>query len=277
MVMGLSLEEKPSGSRTLVMTVVIFVNSHTHFFISGLCLQHLHNIQDEVSDVVVISAGEKIKEFHQHLGLDNITYLDERTICRAIGLTSGRLNSYNKQFAILHLDKFIDGDTFLNVDADVIFNQPVKFVFGDQRKFYIEQGNFEPYFSTLESMCGIARQLKSPDSFIADFMIFDRVYLEQLRTQSPALSDWDHWLLLDKNSLSGNYEISEYETYGNWMLTNHSDKMLLEKSNTYYDNMKFYKFNPTQENLEANPCIIPMRNTYDFDINWAPIYPNWKF
>ena len=255
------------------MKVVIFINSKTHFFVSGLCLQHLRNIQDWVNEVVVITDGEKIKEFHQHLGFNNITYIAEHTVCRAIGLPGRYLDSHNKQFAILNLDRFIDGDIFLNVDADVIFNQPVKFIFGSERKFYLEQENFKPYFITLEEMCSIKKQIEEDSSFIADFMVFDRTYLEQMRTQSPILKNWSEWNAVAKKHNG----VSEYETYGNWMYANYPNLMLLEKSNTYYSNMKYHKFNPTQENLNANPCIIPMRNTYDFDIDWAPIYPDWKF
>ena len=82
---------------------------------------------------------------------------------------------------------------------------------------------------------------------------------------------------IEKNNTSGNCAVSEYETYGNWLYFSYPDVMLLEKSITYDNNMKFHKFNPTQENLDANPGIIPMRNTYDFDIDWTPIYPDWKF
>jgi hypothetical protein len=259
------------------MKVVVFVNPETHVFVSGLCLKHLHNIQDSVSEIIVITAGNHVKKFHQHLGFNNITYIDEQTVCKTLELPNRGLDSFSKQFAILHLDKFIDGDTFLNIDADVIFNQPVKFIFEHQRKFYIELDDFKPYYSTLESMCGIKRQLDPPSSFIADFMIFDRIYLEQLRTQSPAVADWNYWVSVEKNNTSGNCAVSEYETYGSWLYSSHPDVMLLEKSITYDNSMKFHKFNPTQENLDANPSIIPMRNTYDFDIDWTPIYPDWKF
>jgi hypothetical protein len=108
------------------MKVIVFVNPQTHVFVSGLCLKHLHNIQDSVSEIIVITAGNHVKEFHQHLGFDNITYIDERTVCKTLELPDRRLNSYSKQFAVLHLDKFIDGDTFLNIDADVIFIQPTQ-------------------------------------------------------------------------------------------------------------------------------------------------------
>lgn len=256
-----------------MIKVVIFVNSKTHFFVSGLCLQHLHNIQDPVTEVVVITRGEKIKEFHQHLGFTKITYIAEHVVCQALGMSDKNLNSYNKQFAILNLDRIIDADTFLNIDADVMFNRPVKFIFGDKRKFYLEQENFESYFATLEDMCGIKKQIDAASSFIADFMVFDRTYLEQMRTQSPILKNWPAWNTVAKKHNA----VSEYETYGNWMHVNYPSRMLLEKSNTYYNNMEYHKFNPTQENLDANPCIIPMRNTYDFDINWEPIFPNWKF
>jgi hypothetical protein len=256
-----------------MMKIVIFVNPKTHIFVSGVCLQHLHNIQDSVSEIVVITSGNHVKEFHHHLGFTNITYIEEHTVCHALGMSSNKLCSYSKQFVILNLDRIIDGNTFLNVDADVIFNQPVKFMFGDQRKFYLEQENFAPYFATLEEMCGIKKQIEVDSSFIADFMVLDRQYLEQMRTQSPILKNWSAWNTVAKKHNA----VSEYETYGNWMYAAHSNKMLLEKNNTYYDNMKYYKFNPTQENLDANPYIIPMRNTYDFDIDWAPIFPNWKF
>jgi hypothetical protein len=255
------------------MKVVLFINPKTHVFVSGLCLKYLHNIQDPVSEIIVITAGNHIKEFHQHLGFDNITYIDERTVCRALNLPGYLLNWNTKKFAILNLDKFIDGDIFLNVDADVLFNQPVQFLFGNKRKFYLEQDDCKAHYDAMKEMCGIERQLSAPNSFIADFMLFDRQYLEQMRAKSPALTNWRDWETIANH----HDDVSEYVTYGNWLHANYPNVMLLEKSNTYYSNMKYHKFNPTQENLNANPCIIPMRNTYDFDIDWAPIYPNWKF
>lgn len=268
------------------MQVAVFIND-CHLFIGGLCLKHLTNIEDNIDNITVITPNvERTKNFYNWLGFDRITFLSDYEVCQTLNIPSERLDWVKKQYAILNLDKLVDDDVILNVDADVIFNTNIKLTHGSLRKFYIETECYQPYFDSIDDFFNLKKTMPQWDSFISDFMVFDRPYLQEMRESSLAFSDYTEWtLIVDKNTpTSGQYitpAISEYETYGTWMYANHPEIMILDRTNITYgkfeNNIKYHKFIPTTENLKQHKNIITLRQTYDTDIDWNLIYPNgWE-
>jgi hypothetical protein len=265
------------------MKVVVFVNGN-HLFISGLCLKYLINLEDNVDSITVITPDvERMKNFYNWVGFNNITFLSDYNVCQTLNIPSERLDWFKKQYAILNLDKLVDDDVILNVDADVIFNTEVKLTDGNHRRFYLETEYYQPYFDTIFDFFNLRKTIPLMDSFISDFMVFDRQYLQEMRESSDAFIDYTKWLLIvNKNTpIEQVHAISEYETYGTWMYANHPEIMILDRTNNTYgkseDNHKYCKFIPTTENLVQHKNIIALRGTHDKDINWDLIYPNgWQ-
>jgi len=270
------------------MKVVIFVNSNNHLFISGLCIKHLQNLQEIIDGIIVVTPQiERLKPFYQWLGFDQITFITDSQICQTLNIPSDQLSWIDKQYAILNLDKIINDEIILNVDADVIFNREIKLTQDATRRFYIETECYQPYFDTIFDFFGLTKSLPQWDSFISDFMIFDSKYLKEMRKSTTAFDNYYNWrVIVDKNTpITGQYKtpaISEYEVYGTWMYANYPEIMILDRTSSTYgkfeDNIKYYKFVPTTENLKQNKNIIPLRQTYDSDIDWNLIYPlGWEF
>jgi hypothetical protein len=262
------------------MKVVIFVKQE-HFYLSGLCLKHLSNLSEPIENITIITPDkEKLKQFYQWLGIDGITFFSDFEICQKFSITSYRLNWFRKQYVILNLDKLVGEGLILNVDADVIFNAPVKLIKNDQVVFYLESGFYKPYFDTIRDFFGLEKILPEMDSFIADFMLFDSKYLKEMRDDSQIFDSYTSWQeVVDKNTPFNQVSaISEYETYGTWMYAKYPNKMNLDKSSpTYHNMMRYHKFVPTKKNLECNKNILSLRATYDNDIEWDTVYPNgWR-
>lgn len=269
------------------MKVVLFVSS-THFYLSGLCIQHIiKNVKDRIDGIIVMTPKiNELKAFHEWLGITGVEYYSDEEICKKLGAPGISLSWTVKQYAILSLDKLFDGDTFLNVDADVLINAPTTFIRGNSRLFVTEKEHYAPYFSTIKDFFGLTKKIMYYESFIADFMVFDRVYLEEMRKDAyPLLDDFDKWInIVEKNTPidpetneEGCPAMSEYETYGTWISHKHPEILEFEKSATYFYPMMFYMFQPTEKNLAEHPCIIPMRMTRDYDIDWNAIFPpGWE-
>ena len=261
------------------MNIILFVNSN-HFYISGLCLRSLVNIQDKIDNIYIITPKiESLRLFHTWLGFRDIQYISDKHICRHLGMSGNRLH-WTKQWAMLNIDRFLEGETFFITDADVIFNTKTQFLHGTKRKFVIEYEYYAPYFNTIKDLTGIEKTLPKKDSFISDFMVFDSRYLRELRNSNNVFADTQTWLQVverNKHPTDPCIAFSEYELYGTWLYHHYPECMILEKSKIYPENDTYYLFQPTQDNLAATPDIIALRNTYDQDIDWQRIYPDgWQ-
>jgi hypothetical protein len=266
------------------MQLVIFVNTN-HLFISGLCLKHLNNLNETVDGITIITPNiDKVKNFYRWCGIDQISFLSDSKICNILDIPGNSLDWIIKQYAILNLDKIIDSEQIVNIDADIIFNTEVKLTEGNHRRFYLENEYYQPYFDTIFDFFRLKKILPIRDSFISDFMIFDSKLLAEMRASSIAFDNYNNWRsIVDKNmptNLQYNVPaISEYETYGTWLYANYPELMIFDRTNsTYEDNNKFHRFTPTPINLEQHKTIISLRQTYDTDIDWSLIYPSgWEF
>lgn len=260
------------------MKTVIFV-SNSHFFLSGLCLKYLANVK-EVTDTTIITPNvEKLKEFHKWLGFSNLSYLSDQHISSVLQID--KIDILSKQYAVLNLDRIIDSDYIFNVDADVIFNKSISLFYNNKTIFYLENEYYEPYFRTIRDIFGIEKILDNSVSFIADFMLLESNKLVTMRSTCSPLKDYQLLKsIVDKNTPvtePRSYPaFSEYETYGTWMMYNDISNMKLINSHTFSNSGMFTNFQPTIQNLNVNPYILPLRITRDKDIDWNKIYsPDW--
>lgn len=262
------------------MHIVMFVANY-HTLISGICLRHLNNIKENISGITVVTPDTtKTKEFYHWLGIENINFLEDQEVCDALDISKSGLDWTRKQYAIMNLDRLINDDQILNMDADVIINTPLALTQGKQRYFYLENEYYVPYFDTVRDLFGLQKKLANHESFNSDFMIFDRCFLQEMRDDSKDFRNFESWKkVVDRNTLPGAVvpATSEYETYGTWLQNKHPEVMIFVESSTFHDNMKYQRFLPSLKNLQSNPGIIPLRQTYDRELDWNQIYPDgWQ-
>lgn len=276
------------------MRVVVFVSDY-HLFVSGVCIKHLPNLNENVSDITIITPNiERHQKFYTSLGFNNLSYLSDLDVCKRLDIPSCRLSWVDKQYAILNLDRLFDDETVFNIDADVILNRPVKVTNGEQRIFYLESEYYPWYFKTIREFFGLKKSLKGNDSFIADFMVFDKKYLEEMKASSPAFANYQTWRNVIDNNTPSEQDIiewltplpidevyvtpaiSEYETYGTWIRANYRNIVILDRSSPTYGNTADHQtIIPTEEYLAENKSIISMRfSQQDSEQYWQLIYPN---
>lgn len=260
-----------------MIKTVVFVGPK-HFFMSGVTLRYLKNISEVTETYIISPSPDKLESFHQWLGLPEFKYIDDKIVCKNLDMPE--MNFLSKQFCIMNLDKIIDSKYILNIDADVIFNTEISFINNDTITFYLEDEFYPPYFQTIKEIFNLEKILDERDSFVADFMLFESSVLKEIRNKTKYFSNYDLFKKIsgkNKDESIGYPAFSEYETYGTWMMHHYPSRMKLKRSDTYSNNVRFKNFLPTRDNIQNNPGIIPIRQTWDYDIDWNQIYPeDWK-
>lgn len=137
-----------------------------------------------------------------------------------LGEMSHRFGWYLQQFLKWEYAQLIKEKYYLIWDADTILLENCHFFNNSQQTFNLANEHHKPYFNTIEKLIGIKKQLKS--SFISQYMVMDVSLLKSLINEiMKNNTDNTHWYLkviksLDKRNPS---EFSEYETYGNYILS----------------------------------------------------------
>jgi hypothetical protein len=121
---------------------------------------------------------------------------------------------------LLKIFQKVTTDLYLVVDVDTMFIKPVKFFENNKPVFWITHPqDHKPYFEFAKQI-GVNKKLN--DSFISDFMLFDRGLIRKM------ISDVDSFLDLFKLT-SQDCHFSEFETYGNFALDNYFVKTTSKK------------------------------------------------
>lgn len=255
------------------MIAVIFVADY-HLYLSGLAASRIRNLDPVPNKIVFITPDvDKLKTVHQNvlnIGIP-IEYMQDDHACRITGIYPPELGWLNRQWVELHLDVlFTDCDYILTLDSDIIINRPLRLFDEGKINLYIERERYEPYFATMKQLLpDLTEFLPIKDSFIADFMLLDSMQLKALRKAADV--DYSSWKkICDGNTPNQQDSVpafSEYETIGTWMLNHAPDKINLVKSDTHRDNNKYHGKHKLTDILKIN-SVIPLRQVYDFDINW---------
>src|SRR5262249_6570899 len=132
-----------------------------------------------------------------------------------------------QQLLKLHADRVTDRQKVLVLGASTIFVRPKIFCYGNKDILDHSDEWHEPYFAMYERMMGT--RARAHASFVCHYMLFDRDKLRQLRTEVEQLhrKPFDEVVfdLLDRREGSG---FSEFETYGNYVLTRWPDSVKRE-------------------------------------------------
>jgi len=165
---------------------------------------------------------------------ESIFPFDLSTVARAHG--SGPRNGwYLQQLIKLYAGQTIPGilDRYLVIDADTFFLHQTTFECPDGRPMYNYGTEYHtPYFDHIERLIpGLARQDVSV-SGICHHMMFDRSYVaEIIQTVELAHGRSFHSVFLDSVVRTEPSGASEYELYFNYMVSNHSDAIVVRRLN----------------------------------------------
>jgi hypothetical protein len=137
-----------------------------------------------------------------------------------------------QQLLKLSADQISTQDYFLVLDSDTIFVKPKIFIYKNKMILDHSDEYHMPYFDTYHNLMKVPA--KSDLSFISHYMLFNKKYLQELKKfiEKQNGQSWTEAILMNVNynELSG---FSEYETYGNYMLTFHKKKIIRE----YFHNL----------------------------------------
>jgi len=132
-----------------------------------------------------------------------------------------------QQLLKLSGDNISTQEHFLIIDSDTVLTKPVVFIHNDKVIFNHSEENHQPYYDVYKKIFGFS--VKSSLSFVSHYMLFSKSYLREMKNliEIRNKDDWENVILnnVDYLNVSG---FSEYETYGNFMLKFHKNKMIEE-------------------------------------------------
>lgn len=218
---------------------------------------------------VFIIGNLKLKSKIEPFMKDNVIFVDENTIFS--GLTYNRIADiieertgqrsragwYLQQFlklawAYINPDKY-----YVSLDADTFILRPISF-FSETKKYLltIKTEYHEPYFETINKLFAGQINKVVDNSFIAENMIFDceivKQMLDEIEKNTSLRGEVFYEKILDaiddKDLLKSGF--SEFETYGNYILTRFSEMVKLRKLRTMRESLVLLGGNPSKEQLE---------------------------
>lgn len=123
-----------------------------------------------------------------------------------------------QQLIKLSADQFVTTRNFLVLDADTVFVSKAVLMNGNKTVYPISDEYHKPYYEEYERLMG--ERPKSLISFVSHYMVFNKDTLKSLKNHIETLHGmpWYDAILktIDHHEASG---FSEYETYGNYVLS----------------------------------------------------------
>ena len=138
-----------------------------------------------------------------------------------------RSNWLYQQLLKYSFDSISETENYLVIDADTILTIPQVYENSGKNILLISDEYHEPYFEHYFKLTG--KIPKSNLSSVAHSMIFNKNVLKNLKTHIEKYNqlNWIDAIIsnIDANELSG---FSEFETYGQWVIENHSELYIRE-------------------------------------------------
>lgn len=125
-------------------------------------------------------------------------------------------------------------DLYLDVQSDNVFTQEIDLFTGDKPNFFISPQHahyHQPYFSFSEDAFGLSKDSENIDSFIVEFMMYDKNIAWEL---IASYGDIDYFLNYAVTIINDSCYPADQEIYGNWCLQKHfGDHEFLYNIQTY--------------------------------------------
>jgi hypothetical protein len=132
------------------------------------------------------------------------------------------VNWIKQQLFKLNVDRYVNGNVLI-VDAEVLFLKPTRWIENNKINYYTSfSPKHQPYFN-LSKAAALVDQL-SPYSFITDTMVFSTEILQSLRRDIEIIHQQSYLKVFETLIIGTNeYNLSEFELYGNYVLKKYSD------------------------------------------------------
>lgn len=143
--------------------------------------------------------------------IEGIDYILEKDVL-APRLPRTRSSWVYQQY--IKLFQQITVDNYLVIDADIILNKDVEIITENTPNFLIGRTTINtPFFKWYKQMFELDRSFN--ESFISEIMFFDRKIINEM------IPDKEAFIEKSNSIITTDCFLSEYETYGNYVHTNH--------------------------------------------------------
>lgn len=187
------------------------------------------HVQHPIGDIYIVAPdSEKIKTVCQE---KQCTYIDENTILPVNKRRIFGAGWMLQQLLKLSCDTICSNNHFLVADADTILIAPHTFMHQNKTVFYCQDFYWDcksifEHFQRLTQLKPVA-----PRSLITHYMFINRKELNELKQLIESIhgKPW-YQAILDVIDKRTQVPFSEFETYGNYMLIQHPDDIILTRA-----------------------------------------------
>ena len=210
---------------------------------------------EEIQNDVELIPG--VVYYNESSVYQDLSYQRVENIIFRISGERKRAGWYLQQFIKLAWAYVTDDEEYVVIDSDTFPLNPINFYSKDGKYLFTEKVEFnKPYFDTITNLFGEKIKSFAGFSFVAEHMMFNKKYvLEMLGyiIENEALRGNNFFekilYAVDPNEIlhSG---FSEFETYGNFMLTFHADEIRMRKLRTLREAVFVLGSTPSQMQLQ---------------------------
>ena len=246
------------------MVDIIILATKKNISVLNISLPYIKRNIDH--DKIYIVANKRDFEELRRLG---VSLIDEESICEGMSFDalaeiieeiSGegkRAGWYLQQFIKMSWARYTEKECYVVFDSDTIPLKPIDYISDEGRYYLTLKGEYhKPYFDTIEKLFLGEITKCTEKSFIAENMIIDSAVMREMICEIER-----------NNSLKGNkfYEkilyaiskesilksgFSEFETYGNYILSRYPDKVELRELRSLREAMQIIGTAPSKDQLE---------------------------
>lgn len=204
-------------------------------------------------ELIVIGSsrvGELVCNYEQNEDMAHVNFINEDEIYDGMNLQSvkkviqditgktARAGWYFQQFIKMAYAYRCEDAQYISWDADTIPLRKIDFKDADGTLlFTTKDEHHQPYFDTMYRLLGLKKE--SDASFIAEHMIFDKVIMEEMieRIECNQILGGTHFYekvlhAIDEDEIL-NSGFSEFELYGNYVLTYHKEEYHMRQMSAY--------------------------------------------
>jgi hypothetical protein len=191
-----------------------------------------NNINHTITNIFIVAPfSQEIISIAQKLDCvyvdeKNLTNINKEDIVYTIN-GDNRNGWLYQQILKLNGDKISINEHFLIIDSDTILTQPHNFIYKNKIIFNHSDECHIPYYKSYKNIFGYEKT--SSLSFVCHYMLFSKKYLKEMKAEIEKINKNNWELSILKNVIYDDPSgFSEYETYGNFMLKRHKNKIIRE-------------------------------------------------
>lgn len=231
----------------------------------------LKNLGNDLNKIILVANDSNRPIIEKAFGNENrVEFLNEEAIME--GLTLAKIKSimysicgktsragwYYQQFLKMAYSYICRDDFYLVFDSDTIPLHPIPYFGEDKKPSFITKIEYhKPYFDTIEVLFdGKVSRVNEKESFIAENMMISKTIMQEMieRIMSndhlTGMTFYERIMHAIDSSIIRATGFSEFETYGNYVMTYHSDEYHKIKLRTQRLGAFIVGDHPTAEQLE---------------------------